>query len=214
MTEIRDMWHTPFRPNGLQAASDGLWVMAQSGGGMTDNNAYKLSYDDGSVIKKVTTGLDHAGWVTVGNGNVWVAADADLIQLDFQGNILNRYLAPGGRGAHGLDWVDEHNMWVVDPGAFKVDLVDPNTMEIKRSVRTPVGKKAHGMFVHKGYVWQGITRQDLGGGEIYQIDMETDEVLRRIDITEPEIHGLAYHNGNIWLCCAKSHRVCTIPIKD
>ena len=42
MTEVRDMWSTPFRPNGLQAAPDGLWVMAQSGGGMTDNHVYKL----------------------------------------------------------------------------------------------------------------------------------------------------------------------------
>ena len=91
MTEVRDMWSTPFRPNGLQAAPDGLWVMAQSGGGMTDNHVYKLRYEDGSVIEKVPTGLDHAGGVTVGNGKVWVAADADLIKLDLQGNILNRY---------------------------------------------------------------------------------------------------------------------------
>ena len=134
MTEVRDMWRTPFRPNGLQATPDGLWVMAQSGGDLTDNHAYKLSYEDGSVMEKVPTGLGHAGGITVGVGNVWVAADADLIELDFQGNILGRHLAPGGRGAHGLDWVDENNMWVVDPGAFRVDLVDPTTMEIKCSV--------------------------------------------------------------------------------
>ena len=212
MTKVHNMWSTPFRPNGLHATPDGLWVMAQSGGDMTDNHAYKLNYEDGSVIKKVPTGLSHAGGITVSGENVWVAADADLIKLDFNGNILVRYLAPGGRGAHGLDWVDENNMWIVDPGAFKVDLVDPATMKIKRSVRTPVGKKAHGMFVHEGYVWQGVTRKDLGGGEIYQIDMETGEVLRRIDIPEPEIHGLAHHNGNIWFCCAKSNRVCTVPM--
>jgi streptogramin lyase len=186
--------------------------MAQSGGDMTDNHAYKLSYEDGSVMMKVPTGLGHAGGITVGGGNVWVAADYDLTRLDLQGNILDTRMAPGGRGAHGLHWVDEHNMWIVDPGAFKVDLVDPDTMEIKRSVPTPIGKKAHGMFVHEGYLWQGVTRKDLGGGEIYQIDMESGEVLRRIDIPEPEVHGLAHHEGLIWLCCAKSNRVCTVPM--
>ena len=212
MTEVRDMWKTPFRPNGLHADPDGLWVIAQSGGDITDDHAYKLRYEDGSVMEKVPTGLAHAGGITVGGDNVWVTADHDMTKFDMQGNARETHMAPGGRGAHGLHWVDENNMWIVDPGTFRVDLVDPATMEIKRSIPTPVGKKAHGMFVHDGYLWQGVTRKDLGGGEIYQIDMETGEVLRRIDIPEPEIHGLATHDGDIWMCCAKSFRVCTVPM--
>ena len=210
MTQVRDMWMAPTRPNGLQAAPDGMWLMAQSGAGLTDNHAYKLSYEDGSVLKKVPTGLDHAGGITVGGGYVWVTADFDTVQLDFDGNEVSRRMSPGGRGAHGIEWVDEHNMWIVDPGAFKVDLIDPTTMETKRSVPTPVGKKAHGMALYNGTIWQGVTRKDTGGGELYQIDIETGEILHRIDVPEPEIHGVAQHDGLIWFCCAKTHRVCTV----
>ena len=212
MTQVQDMWMAPTRPNGLQAAADGMWLMAQSGAGLTDNHAYKLSYEDGSVLQKVPTGLDHAGGITVGGGYVWVTADSDTIQLDFDGNEVSRRMSPGGRGAHGIEWVDEHNMWIVDPGAFRVDLIDPTTMEIKRSVPTPVGKKAHGMALYNGTIWQGVTRKDTGGGELYQIDIETGEILHRIDISEPEIHGVAQHDGLIWFCCAKTHRVCTVPM--
>ena len=212
MTEVRDMWTAPFRPNGLQADPDGLWVMAQSGGELTDNHVYKLSYEDGSVLEKVPTGLGHAGGVTVGGGHVWVAADYEIFKLDYDGNILERHVSPGGRGVHGMEWVDKDNMWLVDPGKYRVDLVDPATMEIKRSVPTPVGKKAHGMFIGDGVIWQGVTRKDLGGGELYQIDIEDGTVLDRIDIPAPEVHGLAGHEGRIWFCCAKTHRVCSVPM--
>lgn len=212
MTEVTDVWKLPFKPNGLQATPDGLWVMGQSGGTFMDDHAYKLSYNDGSVLDKVPTGLSHAGGLTVGSGYVWVAADYEIFKLDRDGNILQRHISPGGRGAHGIEWIDEDNMWVVDPGKFRVDLVDPATMEIKRSVPTPVGKKAHGMFIGDGVIWQGVTRKDFGGGEIYQIDIDDGTIMHRIDISDPEIHGLAGHDGRIWFCCARTNRVCTIPM--
>ena len=212
MSQVKDMWIAPTRPNGLQAASDGLWLMAQSGAGLTDNHAYRLSYEDGSVIQKVPTGLDHAGGITVGGGYLWVTADYDLVQIDFRGNEISRKMSPGGRGAHGIEWVDEHNIWIVDPGGFRVDLIDPSTMEVKYSVPTPVGKKAHGMALYDGTIWQGVTRKDTGGGELYQIDIETAEIVNRIDVPWPEIHGVTQHHGRIWFCCAKTHRVCTVTI--
>ena len=65
MPDVRQMWTVPFRPNGLQASPDGLWVMAQAVKSIgedtntyTDTHAYLLSYSDGSVIHKVQTTLE------------------------------------------------------------------------------------------------------------------------------------------------------------
>jgi outer membrane protein assembly factor BamB len=211
MAEICERWTAPFRPNGLQAASDGLWVIAQSGGVDTDTHLYKLSYEDGSVIEKVPTDLEHAGGVTVGGGFLWVTAGFDLFKLDRDGATVESYLTPGGGGAHGVEWIDDNGMWIVQPRAF-VHLVDPASMDVIRSVPTPPGKKTHGMFFLDGALWCGVTRKDTGGGELYKIDAETGEVLHRIDIPEPEVHGMTQHDGNIWFCCARTHRVCTVPL--
>lgn len=212
MTEVRDMWVAPFRPNGLQAAEDGLWVMAQSGGDLTDTHVYKLSYDDGSVLQKIPTRLEHAGGITEGGGYLWITWGYDVTKIDLEGNEIATYLTPDGRGAHGVEWVDDRNMWMVSPGTFRVNLMDPTAMTVKRSIPFPVGKKGHGMFALDGSIWQGVTRKDLGGGEIYQLDARDGRVLNRIDVAEPEIHGMTHHDGLIWFCCAKSHRVCTIPL--
>jgi len=212
MTEVTDVWELPFKPNGLQAMPDGLWVLEEVAGGQTDDHVYKLSYDDGSMLDMVPIGLGHAGGMTVGGGYTWVASDYQIYKLDREGNILQRQISPGGLGAHGLEWIDENNMWVVDPGRFTVDLVDPATMAIKRSVPTPVGKKAHDMFIGDGAIWQGITRPDYGGGEIYKIDIEDGTVLDHIHIPEPEVHGLAGYDGRLWFCCTTTNRVCTVPM--
>jgi streptogramin lyase len=212
MTEVRDRWVPRFRPNGLQAAADGLWVVAQSGGEDTDTHAYKLSYENGSVIRKIPTRLEHAGGISESVGYLWITSGYDLTKLDYDGNEVATFLTPEGRGAHGVEWIDEHNMWLTSPGTFRVYLIDPSTMEVKHSVPFPVGKKGHGMFVRNGSVWQGVTRKDTGGGEIYELNARDGRVLTRIDVAEPEIHGMTLHDGLIWICCAKSDRVCTIPM--
>ena len=224
MAEVRDMWVTPFGPNGLQAAADGLWVMAESDAALapgsktqwlpstthTDNHIYKLRYEDGAVITKVPTEAEHAGGVTEGGGYLWATTGYDLIKIDYDGSTVERFLAPGGQGAHGVEWVDDGSMWVIDPGAHKAHLVDPATMEIKRSITTP--GRMHGLFYHDGALWCGEYDEERGCGRIYKLDAHTGEVLHQIDVAEPEVHGMTRHGDSIWFCCAKSHRVCTVPL--
>ena len=57
-----------------------------------------------------------------------------------------------------------------------------------------------------------------GGGEfvarmedvldLYHQDYDPDQ----IEVPDPEVHGLTLHDGEIWLCCATTRRVCTIPL--
>ena len=211
MTETKDMWVTSFRPNGLQAAADGLWVIAQSNGGETDQHIYKLRYEDGALVSKVHTDAVHASGVTEGGGHLWATGGYDLLRLNYDGSTSETFLAPGGQGAHGVEWVDDRNMWVIDPVAYKAHLVDPGNMELKRSITLPGPLTPHGVFYHDDALWLGATERD-GGGTIYKLEPHTGEVLHQIQVDEPEVHGMTLRGGSIWFCCAVSYRVCTVPL--
>ncbi len=210
MSEIRDRWITPGpQPNGLQASADGLWVIDQ-----TDNALYKLDYDDGAVIAKLPTETQRSSGVTEGGGFLWVASTytLELVKTDYEGRTVGRYETPVSgndrrSGAHGLEWVDERNMWVAVPAARRLFLIDPRTMETKRSIPTP-GPRPHGIFFRDGAVWCADTTMKL----VHKLDADTGEVLDRIAVPDPEAHGLTLHDGEIWLCCAATRRVCTIRL--
>ena len=214
MIEPRDMWRTSFRPNGLQATVDGLWVIAQSNGGETDQHIYKLRYEDGTLITKVPTDADHASGVTEGGGYLWATGGYDLLRLNYDGSTSETFLAPGGQGAHGVEWVDDFNMWIIEPDSHKAHLVEPETMELKRSITLPGEHLTpHGVFYRDDALWCGETERG-GGGTIYKLDPQTGEVLHEIQVAEPEVHGMTYYEGNIWFCCAVTYRVCTVPLSD
>ena len=219
MVQIEDMWVTPGpQPNGLQATSDGLWVIDQ-----TDNHLYKLSYTDGSVIEKLPTETVHSSGVTEGGGHLWVAStySCELFKLDFHGGTAAKYDTPGKgvvsfakdpstapvTSAHGMEWIDDDNMWVAVPPAQKVFLMDPKTMTVKREIPSP-DARPHGLFMHAGSIWLA----DTGLGEIHRLDSETGVVLDKIDVHAPEVHGMTFHEGEIWFCCAETRRICTVAL--
>ena len=219
MAQMEDRWVTPGpQPNGLQAVSDGLWVIDQ-----TDNYVYKLSYDDGSIIEKLPTETEHSSGITEGGGHVWVAStySCEIFKLDSKGGTVAKYDTPGKgvvsfakdtatartTGAHGLEWIDDENMWVAVPPAQKVFLMDPRTMTVKREIPSPDGRP-HGMFINDGDMWLA----DTGLGKLHKLDPASGEVLDAIDIPAPEVHGMTLHEGNIWFCCAATRRVCTVPL--
>ena len=218
MTQIRDMWLTPGpQPNGLQAAADGLWVIDQ-----TDTRLYKLSYEDGSVLADLPTETHRPSGITEGAGHLWAAStySSELLMLDYDGSTLERHDTPGKgvvkfgqpgntrvTGAHGMEWVDDRNMWVAVPPAQRVFLVDPQTMHVKRSIPTP-GVRPHGIFLHDGALWCA----DTGMARIHKLDSEDGKVLDEIAAPDPEVHGMTLHDGEIWFCCASTRRVCTVPL--
>ena len=218
MAAITERWITQgAQPNGLQSAEDGLWVIDQ-----TDNHLYKLSYDDGSVLARLPTETVHSSGVTEGGGYLWVAStySCELFKLDYEGNTVARYDTPGKgvvafgdpnnprvTGAHGMEWVDDENMWVAVPPAQRVYLMDPGSMRVKRSIPSP-DIRPHGLFVDGGDMWLA----DTGARKVHRLDPENGEVLDEIDVPDPEVHGMTLRDGEIWFCCAATRRVCTIPL--
>lgn len=215
MTEIIDRWVSPGpQPNGLQATPTGLWLIDQR-----DSILYKLDYEDGSVIESMQTETDRPSGVTEGDGNVWVAStyNSRLHKLDADGATAGDYDTPGKgvvgfgnrdssviTGAHGLEWVDDNNMWVAVPPARQIYLMDPSTMKVKRSIPTP-GNRPHGIFLNGDDLWCADTQME----KVHRLDPQTGEVRGEIDVPEPEVHGMTLHEGEIWFCCAETRRVCT-----
>ena len=220
MAEIQERWvHPGPQPNGMQAVEDGVWIIDQ-----TDNYLYKLAYEDGSVMEKLPTETEHSSGVTVGGGHIWVAStySTELFKVNAgDGGTLARYDTPGKgvvafakdpanarvTGAHGMEWIDDDNMWVAVPPAQKVYLMDPKTMTVKRHIDSP-DARPHGLFMHEGSMWLA----DTGIGKIHKLNPDTGEILDEIDIPAPEVHGMTLHAGEIWFCCAVSRRVCTVPL--
>ena len=218
MATVTDRWITQGpQPNGLQSAEDGLWVMDQ-----TDDHLYKLSYDDGSVLAQLPAEAEHSSGVTEGGGFLWVASTftCKLVKMDYEGNTVAKYETPGKgvvafgdpnysrvTGAHGMEWVDDENMWVAVPPAQRVYLMDPRSMTVKRSIPSP-SARPHGLFVVGGEMWLS----DTGARKIHKLDPESGQVLDEIDVPDPEVHGMTLHEGEIWFCCAMTRRVCTIPL--
>src|SRR5262249_40889273 len=81
-------------PNDLEAMSDGLWILDQ----VDPNKAFKVKYEDGSVISQIQTESIHGSGICFGNGALWVASTWDLktLKVDPQtGKTLAAFDTPG-----------------------------------------------------------------------------------------------------------------------
>ena len=216
MAKIEDMWVTPVpRPNGLQAAPDGLWVIDAE-----NNHLYKLSWNDGSALLDVPTETYKSSGVTVGGGYVWVASthNSRLYKLNEDGSTVAYYDPPGNgvhdprdTGAeyvrpHGMEWVDG-KMWVSVKPALRNYLIDPETMEVLHSIPTP-GPAPHGIAWDEGALWCA----DRQLGIIHKLDPDSGQVLDEIYVPDPELHGLTIHQGDLIFCCDPSRRVCRVVL--
>jgi len=217
MLSIDDMWITPGpRPNGLQAADDGLWVIDAE-----NSHIYKLDYETGEAMVDAPTDTYKSSGMTVGDGVVWVASthNSRLYKLNEDGSTIE-YLDPPGMGArdprdkgpeyirpHGMEWMNDRTMWVSVKPALRNYLINPETMEVIKSIPTP-GAAPHGI------AWDGETLwcADRGLGMIHRLDADTGEVLDEIPVPDPEVHGLTFHDGALLFCCDPSRRVCRVEI--
>jgi streptogramin lyase len=213
------MWlHPGPQPNGMQAVDDGVWIIDQR-----DDHLYKLAYDTGIVLERLKTETRASSGVTVGGGFIWVAStySTELFKLNPDGTTAAKYDTPGKgvvafardpanapvTGAHGMEWIDDENMWVAVPPAQKVFLMDPRSMKVKREIPSP-DVRPHGLFMLDGFMWLA----DTGLGKIHKLDPANGKVLDEIDVPAPEVHGMTLHDGKIWFCCAETRRVCTVEL--
>ncbi len=214
MTKVEEMWLTPGpRPNGLQAAPDGLWVIDAE-----NSHLYKLDYGDGSVIVDVPTETYKSSGLTLGGGHVWIASthNSRLYKLAESGSTVAFYDSPAAgvrdprdsgpdyARPHGMEWVDG-KVWVCVKPALRIYLLDPETMEVLHSIPTP-GTGPHGIAWDDGAIWCA----DKPTKTIHRLDPDSGEVLDEVHVPEPPLDGLTSHDGMLIFCSDPSRQVCRV----
>ena len=144
-----------------------------------------------------------------------------IVKCNSDGSTVGRFDTPGIgfvsypdrppadriTGAHGLEWVDEENLWVAVPPSQTIYLMDPKTMTIKRSIPSP-GSRPHGLFVKGDHMWLA----DTSLCKIHKMDTSDGTVVEEIDIPSPEVHGMTLFEDTIWFACAMTRRICTVSL--
>lgn len=82
------------QPNGLQATSEGLWIMDQGEG----NKAYLVSYRDGKQLRSFETETDKSSGITFDGSSLWIGStySREIVRVDAQtGKTIERHFTPG-----------------------------------------------------------------------------------------------------------------------
>lgn len=207
------------KPNGLQAAQDGLWVVDQ-----ITERVCKVSYADGSVIHYVDTESHNTSGLTYGDGALWLAANGKtsfreprptdhdygrILKVEPKsGKTLSAHRMPDGGGVHGIDWAEE-KLWLTTLRSQTLSQVDPNTFQVLHSIPVPY-TRAHGLAWVGEYIWCVHTSHRV----IVKLDVKDGRVADTIEIpkSDPEPHGLTIHDGVLWYGDAESGAICRITL--
>ncbi|MBI4552225.1 MAG: hypothetical protein HY710_08175 [Candidatus Latescibacteria bacterium] len=180
-------------PNGLQATTDGLWIIDQG-----TNQASCVRFEDGVVRGVLDTGADRPSGITNSGTHLWIAStySREILQCDPQtGATLAAYSTPGTTttGAHGLEWVDGL-LWMAVPPAATIYQIDPADWTIRHAIPAP-GTRPHGLAWENGRLWCVETNHRA----VYLLDPSTGAILDRIGIDGPEPHGFTVWQGTFWV---------------
>lgn len=225
--EVTTMFDSPGpKPNGLQAADEGLWILDQG-----DNRAYLVDYDDGKVIRQIETETKAGSGITFDGRALWTAStySREILKIDPRtGQTLARFDSPGsgvvgwtqsrrsplapplkptaiaGRspaqrnatGAHGMEW-RAGKLWVSVPPARMIYRIDPAQFQIEKQFPT-AGDRPHGLGWEGKWLWCVESNDNA----IYRFDPETGETSAKIQLadTDPLPHGMTIRDGRMWYC--------------
>ena len=205
-------WFSPGQqPNGLQATTDGLWVIDQ----IDPNIIYLLDYSDGRELRQVPTRALHSSGITIDpSGNIWVASTFtyELICFDREtGKELVAYPTPPydrTGGPHGTEWRDG-KLWFNVPIIRRIFVMDPANGHIVHSIPFR-GDRAHGV------AWDPYDAAfwcvDSNRRVIYKLNAYTGDILDAVGCTGPEPHGMTIWQGDYWVCDAETRAVSTFAV--
>ena len=224
--EVTTMFDSPGpKPNGLQAADEGLWILDQG-----DNRAYLVDYKDGQLIRQIETETKAGSGITFDGSALWTAStySREILKVDpLTGRTLARFDSPGsgvvawtqsrrsplapqpkptaaGRspaqrnatGAHGMEW-RAGKLWVSVPPAQMIYRIDPEQFQIEKQFPT-AGDRPHGLGWEGKWLWCVESNDNA----VYRFDPETGQASAKIQLadTDPLPHGMTIRDGWMWYC--------------
>jgi outer membrane protein assembly factor BamB len=192
------------RPNGLQATSEGLWIIDQGEG----SKAYLVSYEDGRVLRSFPTDTDRSSGITYENGTLWIGStySREIVHCDaMTGKTIQRYFTPGAGVIYQM---------VGDPPARSSPLErhEPEKAQKKAGSRSldpskvggfqagqllgsrAPGTGAHGQEWRDGKLWMAVPPARM----IFCLDPKTWVVQKRFDTAGNRPHGIGWEGRYLW----------------
>jgi hypothetical protein len=189
-------------PNGLQATSEGLWVLDQG----KENFVSLVNFTDGKVIREFQVpGLAGASGLTVDpNGVMWIndTHNSLIVTCDVRdGKVLAKYWCPGAGRAYQLEG---------DPAAARSPLapaVAPVAAGGGRGPRRAPGQLAMDAATGlSGEGGQGMEWRDgllyyacLPSRRAYVLDPKTWRVQAMWSLPGNRAHGVGWEGDSLWI---------------
>lgn len=223
----------PGFPNGLAATAEGLWIAEQKLSGRQAQD-YRLPEPrslteeawlvdwNGKVVKTVTTPSRNTSGMAVGDGHVWMVANAPpqgVFQVDMNSKLISHRQIPlgpkdDGGGCHGAQW-HEGKLWIAALRLRGNIRVDPKTWTPEFIVpfyQAPDRVRYHDITFDKdGTMWQ-IVGNDCKSYKDYRpalvrYDTATGRAIETVDFVSNSCdpHGLAMWDGKLISCDAGIH---------
>jgi hypothetical protein len=188
-------------PNALAVAPEGLWI-----GEQRSDNACLVDWQ-GKLLKTVKTESKNTSGMGVGGGYIWMGANAapnGIFQTDMNGKtIAHRQIPLGGGGCHGVEYVDG-KLWIAALRLRGILRVDAKTWQPEFLIPYSV-PRAHGTAWVKDAIWM-VTGNEEGAGLIkYEAATGTPLEVVKFAESDPDPHGLVWHDGALYSCDAGIH---------
>jgi|TARA_B100001750_G_C15345118_1_gene514257 DNA-binding beta-propeller fold protein YncE len=200
------------KPNGIQAAEDGLWIIDQD-----DNFVYKIDWTSGKTLNSFNTDTVHSSGITIGGGYIWVSStySCEIFQLEIEtGKTVEKYPSPGGginatrehlttssgrksepTGDHGLEWKD-NCLYVASPPSQFVHVIDTTNWKEIHKMKAP-GFRVHGIAwaEEENHVWIA----DTAFGVVSRHRLEDGRCYDAFRVPDPvQVHGLTIKDNILW----------------
>jgi streptogramin lyase len=200
------------KPNGLQAADDGLWIIDQG-----NCHIYKVDWRTGETLVDAPTETKAPSGITLGGGLVWISSTQsnEIFAVDpVTGQTVEKYESPGAgvsathehrpddgfkpvTGDHGMEWKDGH-IYIASPPSQYVHVMDVSTWKEVHRFKAP-GYRPHGIAwaEEEGHVWLA----DTAAGTVSRLRTDDSRCYDVFRVLDPvQVHGMTIRNNILWYC--------------
>ncbi len=180
------------QPNGLQATSDGLWIMDQGPG----NHASLVSWD-GKVIRDFETETEASSGITFDGEALWIGStySREIVRCDAKtGKTIERHFTPGAGVIYKM---------LGDPPARSSPVPENMRQRKPHPTAAPapakrdvtLGTGAHGQEWRNGKLWFAVPPSR----EVYRIDPKTWIVETKFPTAGNRPHGIGWEGRYLWV---------------
>jgi streptogramin lyase len=186
------------KPNGLQATSDGLWIIDQG----TGNKAHLVNFK-GEVLRSIETETDRSSGITFDGEALWVGStyNRQIVRVDAHtGKSIERHFTPGAGVIYQM---------VGDPKARRSPLARSNPPQPQSGAEKQVGgfqagqiqaamapgTGAHGQEWRDGKLWFAVPPSRT----VYCLDPKTWVVQTKFSTAGNRPHGIGWEGKYLWV---------------